>query len=99
MLLSGEIIMLDIEQIQKDINELPAEAQTLLVDFIDLLKKRYSIAEKPAFNSNRTLNHQLSTLDILKESGLIGCISAEPDLSTNYKAVIQEELESKYDYR
>lgn len=91
--------MLDIEQIQKDINELPAEAQTLLVDFIDLLKKRYSTADKPEFNSHRPLNPQLSTLDILKESGLIGCISAEPDLSTNYKSVIKEELDSKYDYR
>ena len=91
--------MLDIEQIQKDINELPAEAQTLLVDFIDLLKKRYARVEKPEFNYNRPLNSQLSTLDILKESGLIGCISAEPNLSTNYKTVIKEKLDSKYDYR
>lgn len=40
-----------------------------------------------------------STLDILKEFGLIGCISAEPDLSTNYKSVLREELDCKYDHR
>ena len=80
--------MLNMEQIQKDINELPEEAQTLLIDFIDSLKKRYSLAEKQEVKSQPTL----SPLDILKESGLIGCISAESDLSTNYKSVIREEL-------
>ena len=64
--------MLNMEQIQKDINELPEEAQTLLIDFINSLKKRYSLAEKQEVKSQPTL----STLDILKESGLIGCISA-----------------------
>ncbi|MDJ1180237.1 DUF2281 domain-containing protein [Roseofilum sp. BLCC_M91] len=77
--------MLDIQQIQTDINELPEEAQTLLLDFINLLKKRYSTPEKRAINSGEVPNHQLSTLDILKESELIGCISAEPSLSTDYK--------------
>lgn len=89
--------MIHIEQIQKDINELPEEAQSLLLDFIDLLKKRYSTPEKQTIHSHHTPNHQLSTLDILKESGLIGCISADPNLSTHYKSVLQEELDSKYD--
>ena len=87
--------MLNMEQIQKDINELPEEAQTLLIDFIDSLKKRYSLAEKQEVKSQPNL----STLDILKESGLIGCISAESDLSTNYKSVIREGLNCKYDNR
>jgi hypothetical protein len=86
-----------IEQIQKDINELPEEAQTLLLDFIDLLKKRYSTPKKSESNSDSSPNHPLSTLDILKESGLIGCISAEPDLSIHSKSVFQEELDAKYD--
>lgn len=89
--------MLNLEQIQKDINELPPEAQTLLVDFIDLLKKRYPTLEKQTNNSNQPPNHQQSTLDILKEAELIGCMSAEPDLSANYKSVLKEELKSKYD--
>lgn len=41
---------------------------------------------------------QKTSLELLEESGLIGCISAESDLSTNYKSVIAEGLESKYDH-
>ncbi len=44
-------------------------------------------------------DNEESTLDILREFGLIGCISAEPDLSTNYKSVLREELDCKYDHR
>lgn len=37
---------------------------------------------------------QLQTLpktpmEILQENGFIGCIQAEPDLSTNYKSIVQ----------
>ena len=91
--------MVNIEQIQKDINELPEEAQTLLIDFIDVLKKRYSVAEKREVKSHPNLSDRSSTLDILKESGLIGCISAESELSTNYKSAIREGLNCKYDRR
>ncbi len=45
------------------------------------------------------LNKQPSNLEILQESGLIGCISAESDLSTNYKSVLQKGLDDKYDNR
>jgi hypothetical protein len=90
--------MLNIEQIQKDINELPEEAQTLLIDFIDGLKKRYALSEKPEVNSHSTLGDRGTNLDILKECGLIGCISAESELSTNYKSVIREGLNCKYDH-
>ena len=92
-------MMLNIEQVQKDINELPEEAQTLLIDFLDFLKQRYSVAKKQEVQSNPTLSSQSSTLDILKESGLIGCISAESELSTHYKSVIREGLNCKYDNR
>jgi hypothetical protein len=38
-------------------------------------------------------------LEALTQSGFIGCGSAEPDLSANYKTVLQEELQKKYDHR
>ncbi|MCZ8192399.1 MAG: DUF2281 domain-containing protein, partial [Microcystis sp. LE19-338.1B] len=87
--------MINLEQIQQDINQLPEEAQNLLIDFIELLKKRYSLAKKPEIAAKINPEAQ-STLDILKESGLIGCISAESDLSTNYKSVLKEGLKAKY---
>jgi hypothetical protein len=70
-----------------DINELPEEAQNLLIDFIELLKKRYSLAARPEIKSETNLDNQASPLDILKQSGLIGCISGEAELSTNYNLV------------
>ena len=30
-------------------------------------------------------------LEILQDSGLIGCIQAEPDLSANYKPIVQKQ--------
>ena len=91
--------MINLEQIQHDISELPEEAQTLVIDSIESLKERYSVAEKQEVKSTLPIDNQSSTLDILKESGLIGCISAESDLSINYKSILKEGLDSKYDNR
>lgn len=92
--------MINIEQIQQAISKLPEEAQLLLVDFIELLKKRYSSPENPKIQTQSNPSEQQpSTLEILRDSGLIGCISAEADLSTNYKSVLKEGLDSKYDNR
>ena len=46
------------------------------------------------------LQHPSKTpLEALTQSGFIGCGSAESDLSINYKAVLREELQQKYDHR
>ena len=37
--------MIALEQLHQEINKLPQEAQLLLIDFIQLLKKRYNQAE------------------------------------------------------
>ena len=37
--------MIALEQLNQEINKLPEEAQLLLIDFIELLKKRYNQAE------------------------------------------------------
>jgi predicted metal-dependent hydrolase len=46
------------------------------------------------------LKHQQhkTPFDILEESGFIGCCSVESDLSINYKQVLADELEAKYDH-
>ncbi|MGG6268519.1 hypothetical protein ACQ4M3_25345 [Leptolyngbya sp. AN03gr2] len=36
---------------------------------------------------------QKTALDIFQDLGLVGCIDADPDLSTNYKSLISESLE------
>jgi hypothetical protein len=85
--------MINLEQIQQDINELPEEAQTLLMDFIDLLKNRYSSPK------NQESKKEASDIKIEDWSDFIGCVEAEPDLSRNYKTYLNKELDGKYDYR
>lgn len=72
--------MLRFEQLQREIELLPEEAQTLLMDFIEILKKRY---HQP--------NLESSPYQAFKDSGFIGCVSIEEDLSTTYKHVLAEE--------
>ena len=38
-----------------------------------------------------------TALDIFQDLGLVGCIDADPDLSTTYKSVISQSLEQKYE--
>jgi mRNA-degrading endonuclease RelE of RelBE toxin-antitoxin system len=80
------------EQIQKDIEELPEEAQSLLVDFIEILKKRYPRSAK------QTANSEESPYQKFKQSGLIGFVSVEEDLSTTYKQALSKKLATKYDH-
>jgi hypothetical protein len=91
--------MINIEQVEEDIKKLPEEAQLLLIDFIEILKKRYSSPEKQPTPTDQNFSDQPTTLELLQESGLIGCISGESDLSANYKSVLKEGLDSKYDNR
>lgn len=85
--------MLEFEQIRRDINNLPEEAQILLIDFIGLLKKRYLPSEIENTNPEKTL------YDKFDEIGLIGCCSVEENLSTTYKEVMANSLNTKYDNR
>lgn len=38
-------------------------------------------------------------LTILQDSGFIGCIQAEPDLSANYKSSVQRLVQERNDHR
>ena len=61
-------------------------------DLIEILKKAidlyYQILQIP----------EKTPLQILEESGFIGCCSVESELSTSYKSVLAEELNKKYDH-
>jgi LPS O-antigen subunit length determinant protein (WzzB/FepE family) len=85
--------MIEIERIQQDINELPEEAQSLLVDYIQFLKQRYS---QPKLESTAKAK---SLFERFNDAGFIGCCAVEEDLSTTYKDVLTDLLESKYDHR
>ena len=70
-----------LEIIHQEIDNLPNEAQELLVDFIHILKKRYpstAIPDKPANNYEN-----------LKKIGLIGSCYTGQNLPTNYKQILR----------
>ena len=83
-----------IEEIYRDIDTLPEEAQTLLLDFIQLLKKRYPQTELE--NNTSISPHQilesLSDLDPWTQS-LIGVIPLE---AQNPEESYVNYLEEKY---
>lgn len=83
--------MVNLQQIQQDINNLPEEAQILVTDFIESLKKRYSVAEKQENTSDINLNNNAEDW-----TDFIGCIEAESDLSENYKTYLRQKLDEKY---
>jgi hypothetical protein len=84
--------MITLQQIQQDIQDLPEEAQILLIDFLEILKKRYP---KPA---HKNQSQEKSLYEKFDEIGLIGCVSTEENLSANYKQVLSKQLNSKYDH-
>ncbi|MGB3204697.1 MAG: DUF2281 domain-containing protein [Crinalium sp.] len=85
--------MLTPEQIHQDIKDLPEEAQNLLMDFIEILKKRYPQTTK------KNPSQETSLYEKFDKNGLIGCVSTEENLSTTYKQVLAEGLNTKYDHR
>ncbi|MDB9318615.1 hypothetical protein [Nodularia spumigena] len=83
-----------IEEIYRDIDTLPEEAQSLLLDFIQLLKKRYPQTEL----ENHTSLPPLPTIKSLSEldpwtQSLIGVIRLE---SQNPEESYVNYLEEKY---
>ncbi|BDI19531.1 hypothetical protein ANSO36C_53330 [Nostoc cf. commune SO-36] len=86
-------MLIKFEEIYKDIDTLPEEAQLLLLDFIQLLKKRYPQAESEHHSQEKSLYEKFD------EIGLIGCCSVEENLSTIHKEVLSNTLDKKYDHR
>lgn len=83
-------MVIKIKEISQDIETLPEEAQILLLDFIQLLKKRYPQPEND--------HQEKSIYEKFDEIGLIGCCAVEENLSTTYKEVLSNTLPKKYDH-
>ena len=82
--------------IQKDTAELLPDEQQIVFDLINLLKQR-SRPSQPT-NPPTAVHQAKSTYQKFVESGLIGCVEVEEDLSTTYKQVLAEGWAKKYDH-
>ncbi|MHC5728382.1 MAG: DUF2281 domain-containing protein, partial [Nostoc sp.] len=76
-----------------DIDTLTEEAQILLLDFVQLLKKRYPQSESENYSQEKSLYEKFD------EIGLIGYCSVEENLSPTYKEVLSNTLDNKCDHR
>ena len=78
---------MNLDTIQQDIASLTPDAQQIIVELVEVLKKRY------------LQNQQKSSENSLQYwSDFIGCIEAETDLSKNHKNYLDRELNQKYDH-
>ena len=77
--------MASLEQIQQDIQALPQEALNVLYQFIQMLK---SLNPTPTENSPATVPP--ASAAATDWSDFIGCVSAEENLSINYKTYLAE---------
>ncbi|WP_199324661.1 DUF2281 domain-containing protein [Phormidium sp. FACHB-1136] len=77
--------MPNLEQLQQDFQSLPEEAQNLLINYMETLKQQYLKPDTPSPESTT------SPYQKFKESGFIGCVSIEENLSTTYKQVLSEK--------
>jgi hypothetical protein len=104
--------MPNLNTIQQDIAELTPEAQQIIFNLIDLLKTHLkpnqqsnpviSNQDKSDFilahsqSQPQFTSQSKSTYQKFVESGLIGCVEVEEDLSTTYKQVLAEGWAKKY---
>lgn len=91
--------MSSLTQIQQDIASLPPDAQQVIFDLVEVLKSRYSAPKQISENMPSQHKKDSDTYQEFLDSGLIGCISMEENLSTTYKQVLAEGWAKKYDHR
>mgnify|MGYP001072326328 CR=1 FL=1 len=91
--------MASLEQVQQDIQTLPQEALDLVAQFVQLLKKSAATPDEQGVSPPTDTDESGGVYEQFEASGLIGCVSAEENLSTTYKQVLAEEWGRKYDHR
>jgi len=90
--------MTSLQQIQQDIQTLPLESLNLLDQFIQLLKKSSPTPPQETPYQPAPNLTEKSIYEKFQDSGLIGCVAIDENLSTTYKQVLAEEWGKKYDH-
>lgn len=94
--------MTTLTQVQADIATLPPEAQQIIFDLVAVLKNRYQLPDSKKTKSSTQeaeTETPTNTYQRFLDSGLIGCVESETDLSTTYKQELAEGWAKKYDHR
>jgi len=78
--------MQQVQQLHQDIDSLPNEAQGLLFDFVQILKKRYLVSTQ---NLSLTIQKEVS------QDPLVGLFSGSPNLAIESEEILEAEITSK----
>ncbi|OKH19291.1 hypothetical protein NIES208_03100 [[Limnothrix rosea] IAM M-220] len=87
--------MINLKQLQQDIASLSPDAQQVIINLVNLLKDKSETELSQTADKSQTRNVYQEFVD----SGLIGCVDVDEDLSTTYKKVLAEGWANKYDHR
>ncbi|MCL1492750.1 MAG: hypothetical protein M1G31_18605 [Pseudanabaena sp. Salubria-1] len=77
--------MQQLQQIHQDIDSLPNEAQGLLFDFVQILKKRYLVSIQKEVSQDRAE----------ASDPLVGLFAGSPNLSMDAEEILKSEITSK----
>ena len=78
--------MQQVQQLHQDIDSLPNEAQGLLFDFVQILKKRYLVS---AQNLSSTIQKDVS------QDPLVGLFAGSPNLAIESEEILEAEITAK----
>ncbi|GBO51840.1 hypothetical protein APA_2711 [Pseudanabaena sp. lw0831] len=78
--------MQQVQQLHQDIDSLPNEAQGLLFDFVQILKKRYLVS---AQNLSSTIQKDVS------QDPLVGLLAGSPNLAIESEEILEAEITAK----
>jgi hypothetical protein len=83
------------QQILAQLRELDPFSRHELLDFLEFLRYRKRPVVKLVVPTPTVKNPTAALL----ESGMVGCVEADPKLSRNYKAELSKSLGEKYGHR
>jgi hypothetical protein len=84
--------MQQVQQLHQDIDSLPNEAQGLLYDFVQILKKRYLVS---AQNLSSTIQKDFSQDRIETSDPLVGLFAGSPNLAMQAEEILEAEITTK----
>ena len=84
--------MQQVQQLHQDIDSLPNEAQGLLFDFVQILKKRYLVS---AQNLSSTIQKSSTIPKDLSQDPLVGLFAGSPNLAIESEQILEAEITAR----
>ncbi len=77
--------MIKPNKIESEISALPPHLQAEVLDFVQFVKHRHGIVTEVAGDSSAHSSGDSALFQALSQSGFVGCIETDEQMSVNYK--------------